>query len=71
MLLLAPVVLVFYRTFEHGFCAGVARRHEPQGRGHALWVTLQITLIVVPLNAIFGVLTAIAIVRHRFPAKGS
>ena len=38
---------------------------------HAFWITILITLIVVPANTIFGIACAIVIVRHRFPARGS
>jgi sulfate transport system permease protein len=37
---------------------------------HALKLTVEITAIVVPLNTVFGVLCAIAIVRHRIPGMG-
>src|SRR5207245_6026329 len=37
---------------------------------HALWLTVLITLIVVPANSVFGVVIALAIVRRRFPGKG-
>jgi sulfate/thiosulfate transport system permease protein len=36
---------------------------------HALLVTLIIAAIAVPANTIFGIVCAIAIVRHRFPGK--
>jgi len=37
---------------------------------HALKLTLEVTLVAVPLNTVFGVLCGIAIVRHRFPGMG-
>jgi sulfate/thiosulfate transport system permease protein len=37
---------------------------------HALKVTLILTAIAVPANTIFGVLCALAIVRHRYPGAG-
>jgi sulfate transport system permease protein len=36
---------------------------------HAFWLTLEIALIAVPLNTIFGVITALALVRGRFRGK--
>jgi sulfate transport system permease protein len=68
-ILLAPVGIVFYRTFEHGFSPAWDAVSNGDAR-HAFWLTIQIALIAVPANTIFGVLTAIAIVRHRFPGKG-
>ena len=37
---------------------------------HALKVTLIVTAIAVPANTLFGVLCALAIVRHRYPGAG-
>src|ERR687888_778415 len=69
MLLLVPVGFVFYRTFEHGFHPAWAAVTNPEAR-HALWLTLIIAAIAVPLNTLFGIVLAIALVRHRFPGRG-
>jgi sulfate transport system permease protein len=69
VLLIVPVGLVFWRTFEHGFGPAWDSVSTPAAR-HALWLTLEIAAIAVPANAIFGVVAAIAIVRHRFPGAG-
>ena len=37
---------------------------------HAFWLTLLIAAIAVPLNTIFGIICALAIVRRRFPGAG-
>src|SRR5207247_10319201 len=68
-LLLVPVGLVFYRTFEHGFHPALAALTNPQAL-HALWLTLLIAAIAVPLNTLFGVILAIALVSHHFPGRG-
>ena len=68
-ILLVPVGLVFWRTFEHGIGPAWDAVSTPDAR-HAFWLTLKIAAIVVPLNTVFGVLCALAIVRHRFPGKG-
>ena len=68
-LLLLPVGLVFYRTFEHGF-APVWRAVSTGEFRHALLLTLALAAIAVPLNTIFGILCALAIVRHRLPGVG-
>jgi sulfate transport system permease protein len=69
MLLVAPVGFVFWRTFEHG--VGPAwDAVTTQDALHALKVTLILTAIAVPANTIFGVLCALAIVRHRYPGAG-
>jgi sulfate transport system permease protein len=68
VLLVAPVGLVFYRAFENGFGAAWDAVTTPAAK-HALLVTLIIAAIAVPANTIFGIVCAIAIVRHRFPGK--
>jgi sulfate transport system permease protein len=68
-ILVVPVALVAKRTFEHGFGPAWDAVSSSDGQ-HALWLTLKIALIAVPLNTIFGVLCALAIVRRRFPGKG-
>jgi sulfate transport system permease protein len=68
-LLLVPIALVFKKTFEHGFGPVWDAISTPEAR-HAFWLTIEITLIVVPLNTIFGILCALAIVRRRFHGKG-
>ena len=64
-----PVGLIFWRTFEHGFGPAWDAVTTPDAR-HAFWLTLKIAAIAVPLNTIFGIVCALAIVRHRFPGKG-
>jgi sulfate transport system permease protein len=69
LLLLAPVGVVFFRTFEHGL-EPVRHVLSTPDFQHALKLTLEIALIAVPLNTVFGVICALAIVRHRLPGVG-
>jgi sulfate transport system permease protein len=68
VLLIVPVGLIFYRTFEHGL-APVWRSITTPAAVHAFWLTIEIALIAVPLNTIFGVITALVLVRGRFRGK--
>jgi sulfate transport system permease protein len=68
LLLVLPVALVFWRTFEHGFGPVWAALTNPDAL-HALWLTLLIALIAVPANTIFGVVCALVLVRQRFRGK--
>jgi sulfate transport system permease protein len=68
LLLVAPVGLVFYRTFEHGFAAAWHAVTTPAAE-HAFWLTIEVVAIAVPLNTVFGVAIAIALVRHRLRGK--
>ena len=69
VLLVAPVGFVFWRTLEHGVGPAWDAVTTPDAV-HALRVTLILTAIAVPANTVFGVLAALAIVRHRFPGAG-
>jgi sulfate/thiosulfate transport system permease protein len=68
-LLALPVALVARRAFENGAGDAWASVTTPEAL-HALWLTVLITLIAVPLNTVFGVLCALAIVRRRFRGHG-
>src|SRR3954453_19373040 len=68
LLLLIPVGVVFYRTFEHGLGAFWASITTPAAI-HALFLTLEGALIAVPLNAVFGVFAPPRLVRGRFPGR--
>ena len=69
VILLGPLAMIFYRTFEHGLHPVWQALSEP-GTAHAFEVTLIAAAIAVPLNTVFGVLCALAIVRRRFRGKG-
>jgi sulfate transport system permease protein len=68
LLIGAPVAMVFYRAFEHGIAAAWDAVTTPPAQ-HAFYLTVVIALIAVPLNAIFGVLTALLLARKNFPGK--
>jgi sulfate/thiosulfate transport system permease protein len=67
--LLGPLVMVFWRTFEHGFGNAWDAISDPY-TVHAFKLTLIIAAIAVPANTVFGIVCALAIVRQRFPGKG-
>jgi sulfate transport system permease protein len=69
VILLAPLALVLYRTFEHRWSPFWNAITTPEAV-HALKLTLELAVVAVPLNTLFGVLCAIAIVRHRLPTMG-
>ena len=65
LLVVIPVGSVFYRAFEHGFIAAWDAVTTPDAL-HALWLTLLVVLIAVPLNTVFGVGVSLILARHRF-----
>lgn len=68
-ILVGPLVLVFWRTFENGFAPAWHALSAPDTI-HAFKLTLIITAIAVPVNTVFGVVCGLAIVRRSFPGKG-
>jgi len=67
-LLVLPVGMVFYRTFEHGLGPAWDAVTTPDAQ-HAFWLTCTMVAIAVPLNTIFGVGLALALVRGRWRGK--
>ncbi|MGW4478718.1 sulfate ABC transporter permease subunit CysW [Rhodococcus triatomae] len=69
LLLLVPIGVILWRTFERGFVSFFEAISTPAAIS-ALNLSLLIVAIVVPINVIFGVVTALALVRGRFPGRG-
>jgi len=69
LLLLVPVGFVFYRAFEHGFGHAWHAVTTPAAV-HALELTLISAAVAVPVNTVFGIILALALVRTRFPGRG-
>jgi sulfate transport system permease protein len=60
--LVVPVGFIVYKTFEPGL-GSVWDSVTTPAAIHAFWLTLEVTAVAVPLNAIFGIVAALAIVR--------
>jgi sulfate transport system permease protein len=67
-ILVGPLAIVFWRTFEDGFGPARDALTTPETI-HAFKLTLIITAIAVPVNTVFGIVAGLAIVRRRFPGK--
>ncbi|HEY7836069.1 MAG TPA: sulfate ABC transporter permease subunit CysW [Solirubrobacteraceae bacterium] len=68
VLLGAPLAMIFYRTFEHGLAPVWDAITAPNAL-HAMWLSLEIVLIVVPLNTIFGIGAALLLERGRMRGR--
>ena len=68
LLLIAPLVMIFYRTFEHGLTPVLNAIGEPNAQ-HAFWLSIEIVAIAVPLNTAFGIGMALLLERGRFRGK--
>jgi sulfate/thiosulfate transport system permease protein len=68
LLLLVPVGLILWRTFTPGVGAFFESISTPAAVS-ALQLSLLVVAIVVPLNVLFGVPTALVLARNRFRGK--
>jgi sulfate transport system permease protein len=68
LLLLVPLGVVLYRTFEPGVGAVIDSVTTPAAVS-AFWLTIEIAVIAVPLNTIFGIVAALVLVRSRIRGK--
>jgi sulfate transport system permease protein len=68
LLLVMPVALVFWRTFQHGFGPFWDAITTP-GATHALKVTLEVAITAVICNTVFGIIVSTLLVRHEFRGK--
>ncbi len=67
-LLVVPVGIIFWKTFEDGIGPPLEAITSPEGM-HAFYLTIVCVAIAVPLNTVFGVVTALLLVRHNFRGK--
>jgi sulfate transport system permease protein len=68
-LLVAPVGVVLFRTFEPGVLAVFDSVTTPAAIS-AFWLTIEIALAAVVLNTVLGVVAALVLARGRFRGKG-
>ena len=68
MLLLIPVSMIAYRTFQHGLSPVWSSITQPDAIS-ALQLTLEVTAIAVVANTVFGILIALVMVRGKMPGK--
>jgi sulfate transport system permease protein len=68
LLLLIPIVMIFFRAFEDGAGAALEAVTTPEAL-HAFYLTILIAAIAVTANTIFGVGCALLLVRTNFRGK--
>jgi sulfate transport system permease protein len=68
ILLMLPLIIILWRTFEKGIGAFIDSITTPAAIS-AFQLSMIIVAIVVPVNVIFGIVTAIALVRGKFPGR--
>jgi sulfate transport system permease protein len=68
VLLFAPLIAVFDEALQRGRAFALASLSEPDAQS-AIWLTLTVAAIVVPLNAAFGIAAAWAITKFDWRGK--
>jgi sulfate transport system permease protein len=68
LFLVLPLAVVFYEAFSRGAAAYLAALTTPDAQS-AVFLTLLVAAIAVPLNIVFGLAAAWAITKFRFPGK--
>lgn len=68
LILFIPAATVVYEAFHQGLTA-LTEAISSRAFQSAVFLTIIITAIAVPLNTIFGLCTAWAIARHQFPGR--
>jgi sulfate transport system permease protein len=74
VLIAIPLGSIIYRAFEPGLSTAWRSLVTPDGQSsapfwHALFLTLEVAAIAVPLNALFGVSAALMLARRRLPGR--
>lgn len=68
LLLVIPVALIFFKAFEDGFSVAWEAVSTPEAQ-HAIYLTVLMVLIAIPINTVFGIACALVIVRQRFRGR--
>lgn len=68
LLLVIPMVWIFITAFSKGFEVVVQNLVDPDML-HAIWLTVLVALITVPVNLVFGVVLAWLVTRFVFPGR--
>ena len=68
MFLFVPFVFIFVEALRNGWQAYVSAIEAPEALA-AIWLTLLVTALTVPANAVFGIAAAWAITRFDFRGK--
>jgi sulfate/thiosulfate transport system permease protein len=63
-----PLVNIFYQAFASGIATYLEGITAPEAQ-HALFLTVAIAIVTVPINTIFGILMAWILARYSFPGK--
>ena len=69
LVLLMPPAVILAEALSHGIMPALKTLQDPDGIA-AIELTLEVTVVAVVLNTIFGILAAWLLTRFRFPGRG-
>lgn len=67
-ILVVPMLYIFIQAFSKGLMPVLENLANPDML-HAIWLTVMIALITVPVNLVFGTLLAWLVTRFTFPGR--
>ncbi|ADU70145.1 sulfate/thiosulfate ABC transporter permease CysW [Pantoea sp. At-9b] len=68
LLLVVPMISIFWEALGQGL-GGVISNLKDGDMLHAIWLTVMVALITVPVNLVFGTLLAWLVTRFNFPGR--
>ena len=68
LLLVVPMISIFWEALSQGLVASLQNLQDPDML-HAIWLTILVALITVPVNLVFGTLLAWLVTRFTFPGR--
>lgn len=68
LLLVVPMVSIFWEALNQGLGAAINNLKDGDML-HAIWLTVMVALITVPVNLVFGTLLAWLVTRFNFPGR--
>ncbi|WP_239954277.1 sulfate/thiosulfate ABC transporter permease CysW [Pantoea sp. Z09] len=68
LLLVVPMISIFYEALKMGLVAAFQNLGDSDML-HAIWLTVLVALITVPVNLVFGTLLAWLVTRFSFPGR--
>ena len=68
LLLVVPMISIFWEALNQGIVASLSNLKDGDML-HAIWLTILVALITVPVNLVFGTLLAWLVTRFTFPGR--
>ncbi|MBK0098988.1 sulfate/thiosulfate ABC transporter permease CysW [Erwinia sp. S63] len=68
LLLVVPMISIFWEALSQGIVASLSNLKDGDML-HAIWLTILVALITVPVNLVFGTLLAWLVTRFTFPGR--